>query len=72
MERKFVKQKELKNLAKKIAKLEMIIQSSDNSDEISRAQEEMIRLSSHVDSLDDVIAIDELVMEILQKEKKES
>ena len=60
-----MKRKELKNLAKKIAQAEHIIQTSDNQDEIQRAQIEIMTLSSHVDSLDDITIIDEMVQELL-------
>lgn len=60
-----MKRKELKNLAKKIAQAEHIIQTSDNQDEIQRAQMEIMTLSSHVDSLDDITIIDEMVQELL-------
>ena len=61
-----MKKKEIKNLAQKIAKYERIIQSSDDK-MVRQAQEEIMRLSSSVDSLDDMVAIDELVMELLEK-----
>lgn len=60
-----MKRKELKNLAKKIAQAEHIVQTSDNQDEIQRAQTEIMTLSSHVDSLDDITIIDEMVQELL-------
>lgn len=60
-----MKRKELKNLAKKIAQAEHIVQTSDNQDEIQRAQIEIMTLSSHVDSLDDITIIDEMVQELL-------
>ena len=60
-----MKRKELKNLAKKIAQAEHIIQTSDNQYEIQRAQMEIMTLSSHVDSLDDITIIDEMVQELL-------
>lgn len=60
-----MKRKELKNLAKKIAQAEHIVQTSDNQDEIQRAQMEIMTLSSHVDSLDDITIIDEMVKELL-------
>lgn len=60
-----MKRKELKNLAKKIAQAEHIIQTSDNQDEIQRAQMEIMTLSSHVNSLDDITIIDEMVQELL-------
>lgn len=64
-----MKKKELKNLAQKIAKAELIIQSSDSSmAERAKAEQEIMRLSSHVDKLEDMIVIDEMVQEILEKE----
>ena len=62
-----MKKKEIKNLAQKIAKYERIIQNSDDDKMVRQAQEEIMHLSSSVDSLDDMVAIDELVMELLEK-----
>ena len=62
-----MKKKELKNLATKIAKYERIVQTSDDKKAVRQAEEEIMKLSSSVDSLDDMIAIDELVMELLEK-----
>lgn len=64
-----MKRKELKNLAKKIANAEFIIQSSDDKDKIRRAEREIMELSSHVDCLDDMTTIDEMVQEFLEKQK---
>ena len=62
-----MKQKEIKNLAQKIAKYERIVQTSDDKKLVHQAEEEIMRLSSSVDSLEDMVAIDELVMELLEK-----
>lgn len=62
-----MKKKELKNLAAKIAKYERIIQTSDDKHAVHQAEEEIMRLSSSVDRLEDMVAIDELVMELLEK-----
>ena len=62
-----MKKKELKNLAAKIAKYEKIVQTSEDTKAVKRAEEEIMKLSSCVDSLEDMTAIDELVMEILEK-----
>ena len=62
-----MKQKEIKNLAQKIAKYERIIQTSDDKKQIRQAEEEIMKLSSSVNSLEDMTAIDELVMEMLEK-----
>jgi selenophosphate synthetase-related protein len=62
-----MKKKELKNLAAKIAKYETIIQTSDDKKAVHQAEEEIMKLSSRVNSLEDMVAIDELVMELLEK-----
>ena len=62
-----MKKKELKNLAKKIADAEYIIQTSDDKKKVAKAQQEIFELSGHVESLDDMTVIDELVQEILSQ-----
>jgi len=62
-----MKQKEIKNLAQKIAKYERIVQTSDDKKLVRQAQEKIMELTSSVTSLDDMIAIDEAVMELLEK-----
>lgn len=62
-----MKKKELKNLAAKIAKYELIIRNSEDQRVIHQAEDEIMRLSSCVDSLADMMLVDELVMEILEK-----
>lgn len=60
-----MKKKELKQLAQKIAKNEYIIQTSTDKAAVRRAQDEVFQLSGSVDSLDDMVAIDEYVQDIL-------
>lgn len=62
-----MKKKELKNLAKKIAKYELIVQTSTDKKEIRRAQEEIMALSGCVESIEDMSALDELIQDILEK-----
>ncbi len=62
-----MKKKELKNLATKIAKYERIVQTSDDKKAVRQAEEEIMKLSSSVESMEDMIAVDELVMELLEK-----
>jgi phage shock protein A len=62
-----MKQKEIKNLAQKIAKYERIVQTSDDKKMIRQAQEKIMELTNSVTSLDDMVAIDEAVMELLEK-----
>ena len=61
-----MKAKELKNLAKKIAKCELIIQNSDDKKAIRDAQQQIMELSGCVDRIEDMVAIDEYVQEILE------
>ena len=62
-----MKRKELKNLAKKIAKAEAIIQANEDSGAVQKAQEEIFELSGHVQALEDMMIIDEMVQEILSQ-----
>lgn len=63
-----MKRKELKNLAQKIVKQERIVQTSNEPKEVARAQQEIMRLSGCVESIEDMVAIDEIVQEILSKD----
>ena len=62
-----MKTKELKNLAKKIANAELVVQTSEDPQVVRKAQNQIMELSSHVLSLDDITTIDEMVQEILGK-----
>ena len=62
-----MKKKEMKNLAAKIAKCERIIMLNEDPKTVKQAEEEIMRISSSVHSLEDMVAIDELVMEMLEK-----
>ena len=62
-----MKKKEQKALAQKIAKYELIVQTSDDKKRVRDAQNKIIELSGKVESLDDIAAIDEMVQEILEK-----
>lgn len=62
-----MKAKELKNIAKQIAKYEFIVQTSDDKKAIRDAQTKIMELSGRVEKLEDMVAIDEYVQEFLQK-----
>lgn len=62
-----MKHKELKNLAQKIAKCEKIVQTSTDKNAIRRAQDEIMNLSGCVDSLEDIMILDEMIQDILEK-----
>lgn len=62
-----MKKKELKNLAQKIAKCEHIIQTSQNAKEVANAQDEIMRLSGAVKNFEDMMILDEIIQEFLEK-----
>lgn len=62
-----MKKKELKNLAKKIAKQEIIIQTTDDMDKKAEAEQVIMKLSSQVDKFEDIFELDELVMAYVEE-----
>ena len=62
-----MKKKELKNLAKKIADAEYIIQTSDDNKTVAKAQDSIMELSGKVSSVEDMLALDEFVQELLEE-----
>lgn len=62
-----MKRKELKNLVNKIAEAEWVIKTSKDKDAIYAAEQEIMRLSGKVKSLEDMTIIDELVQELLNE-----
>lgn len=62
-----MKAKEIKNLAKKIAQQEINIQNATSTEEKSRAEKEIVRLSACVKSIEDMVALDEAIQDILLK-----
>ena len=62
-----MKRKELRELARKIAKQEKIYQSPNSSlEQKQRAEQEIVHLTSCVDSLDDITRLDEMILDILE------
>ena len=62
-----MKKKELKALAQKIAKYEKIVQTSSNKNKVRDAQMKIMNLSESVDSLEDMMALDEIIQDMLEK-----
>ena len=62
-----MKAKEIKNLAKKIAQQELNLQNATTTEEKSRAEKEIVRLSACVKSIEDMVALDEAIQDILLK-----
>ena len=60
-----MKAKEIKNLAKKIAQQEKILQNVTTTEEKSRVEKEIVRLSACVKSIEDMVALDEAIQDIL-------
>ena len=58
--------KELKNIAKKLAKLEKQAMDCSNSKERNKIQMEIMTLCGKVNNLEDITIIDEMVSEILE------
>lgn len=59
--------KEIKNLAKQIAKAELTIQNSTDQKERKYAMDMIIALSSILSSLEEMERVDEMVQKILEK-----
>lgn len=59
--------KEIKKIAKELAKLERVIRETDG-DERYKAEMAIMVLTSKVEDMEDMMAIDELVMELLEQE----
>lgn len=62
-----MKRKELKNLAEKIVKLELTIQNSNVEEEVSKAKEEIMKLSGSINSFEDMIALDDYIQDRLMQ-----
>ena len=59
--------KEIKKVAKEIARLERILRTTDG-DEKYKAEMAIMTLTNKVEDIEDMMAIDELVMEYLSEE----
>ena len=59
--------KEIKNLAKQIAKAELTIQNSTDHKERTSALDTIIAVSSKLSSLEEMERVDEMVQKILEK-----
>lgn len=63
-----MKQKERKNIAKKIAQAELTIKENlDNQELKAKLEEEIMKLCSKAQNIEDMVAIDEMVQDILAK-----
>lgn len=62
-----MKKKELKNLAEKIAETQIIMDTTQDSDERRWAQREIIELSSKIEDFEDYLILDEMIQKIIRK-----
>ena len=62
-----MKAKEIKNLAKKIAQQEINLRNATTTEEKSRIEKEIVRLSACVKTIEDMVALDDAIQEILLK-----
>ena len=62
-----MKAKEIKNLAKKIAQQEINLRNATTTEEKSRIEKEIVRLSACVKSIEDMVALDDAIQEMLLK-----
>lgn len=62
-----MKRKELKNFAKQIVEAEKIIEANEDKQKVYQAQQKVMDITNRLDSLDDILLLDELVQEIMDK-----
>ena len=62
-----MRKKEIKNLAKRIAACELVLKDSEDKQEIAKAQNEIMNITSQITSINDLLAIDAIVVELLEK-----
>ena len=61
-----MKNKELRNLAKKIAKLELAIQNSPDENEKAQYEQEIMYLTGRITSFEEIDILDEMIQDFLQ------
>ena len=59
--------KELKKLAKELARLENILKTTDDSDTRYHTEQEIMTLTNKVENLEDMVMLDEMVMTLLEQ-----
>lgn len=59
--------KEMKNLAKKIAKIEQVLQASTDATEKRELEEQIFALTSHITSLEEMTEIDDMILSLLEE-----
>lgn len=59
--------KELKKMAKELARLENILKTTDDSDTRYHTEQEIMTLTNKVENLEDMVLLDEMVMTLLEQ-----
>ena len=62
-----MKRKEFKNFAKQIVEAEKIIEANEDKQKVYQAQQKVMDITNRLNSLDDILLLDELVQEIMDK-----
>ena len=62
-----MKRKELKNLAEKIAKVELKYQSTSSEEEKKELENEIIKLSGKVQNIEDMLLLDDFIQDSIKK-----
>lgn len=62
-----MKKKDLKNLAKRLAKLEKKLSSTTDASETKKIQNEIIELSGQIQNVEEIFILDDMIQEILDK-----
>lgn len=59
--------KEMKNLAKKIAQIELLLRKSTDATEQQKLEADIYALTSHVSSLEEMMELDDMVISLLEE-----
>ena len=62
-----MKKSEIKKIAEQISRAERTIQESSDASEVTNAKSLIMRLSERVESLEDLLLLDDLIQEKLKK-----
>ena len=62
-----MKKKELINLANKIVECETVIQTSNNKQAVYNAENEIIKLTSKLNTIEDMMFVDNFIINLLEK-----
>lgn len=64
-----MKNEKIKNIAKKIAEFELLLQTSEDKEKIKQAENSIMELSTQITSIEEMCLIDDMVQKILDKVK---